>query len=256
MANQNSKSKNKKNTTKASTNSKKVTSNKDVKKDTKVVAKSENKKVEAKKVEAKNVDNKKAKIKKEISEIEVPKFEKKEKEKVHEKTSSKSKFSLTSKQKDIILIVLVVVLLIVAAIVTSNKDSKVDIELPVALEGDAGFNEITYSNYLEKIDSNEPFLVVIVKDGCGYCEMYEPILKEVADEYNLPINYINLTNLSEEEYNDLAQSNAYLKKNQWGTPTTLFMLGDSVIDSIGGYVDKDKFVDFVKENFVVNEDAE
>ena len=255
MANQNSKSKNKKNTTKASTNSKKVTSNKDVKKDTKVVAKSENKKVEAKKVNNKKVEAKKD-VKKEVSKIEVPKFEKKEKEKVQEKTSSKSKFSLTAKQKDIILIALVVVLLIVAAIVTGNKDSKVDIELPVALEGDAGFNEITYSNYLEKIDSNEPFLVVIVKDGCGYCEMYEPILKEVADEYNLPINYINLTNLSEEEYNDLAQSNAYLKKNQWGTPTTLFMLGDSVIDSIGGYVDKDKFVDFVKENFVVNEDAE
>ena len=247
MANQNSKSKNKKNTTKASTNSKKVTSNKDVKKDTKVVAKSENKKVEAKKVNNKKVEAKKD-VKKEVSKIEVPKFEKKEKEKVHEKTSSKSKFSLTAKQKDIILIALVVVLLIVAAIVTGNKDSKVDIELPVALEGDAGFNEITYSNYLEKIDSNEPFLVVIVKDGCGYCEMYEPILKEVADEYNLPINYINLTNLSEEEYNNLAQSNAYLKKNQWGTPTTLFMLGDSVIDSIGGYVDKDKFVDFVKEN--------
>lgn len=255
MANQNSKSKNKKNTTKASTNSKKVTSNKDVKKDTKVVAKSENKKVEAKKVNNKKVEAKKD-VKKEVSKIEVPKFEKKEKEKVHEKTSSKSKFSLTAKQKDIILIALVVVLLIVAAIVTGNKDSKVDIELPVALEGDAGFNEITYSNYLEKIDSNEPFLVVIVKDGCGYCEMYEPILKEVADEYNLPINYINLTNLSEGDYNDLAQSNAYLKKNQWGTPTTLFMLGDSVIDSIGGYVDKDKFVDFVKENFVVNEDAE
>lgn len=255
MANQNSKSKNKKNTTKASTNSKKVTSNKDVKKNTKVVAKSENKKVEAKKVNNKKVEAKKD-VKKEVSKIEVPKFEKKEKEKIHEKTSSKSKFSLTAKQKDIILIALVVVLLIVAAIVTGNKDSKVDIELPVALEGDVGFNEITYSNYLEKIDSNEPFLVVIVKDGCGYCEMYEPILKEVADEYNLPINYINLTNLSEEEYNDLAQSNAYLKKNQWGTPTTLFMLGDSVIDSIGGYVDKDKFVDFVKENFVVNEDAE
>lgn len=255
MANQNSKSKNKKNTTKASTNSKKVTSNKDVKKDTKVVAKSENKKVEAKKVNNKKVEAKKD-VKKEVSKIEVPKFEKKEKEKVQEKTNSKSKFSLTAKQKDIILVALVVVLLIVAAIVTGNKDSKVDIELPVALEGDAGFNEITYSNYLEKIDSNEPFLVVIVKDGCGYCEMYEPILKEVADEYNLPINYINLTNLTEEEYNDLAQSNAYLKKNQWGTPTTLFMLGDSVIDSIGGYVDKDKFVDFVKENFVVNEDAE
>lgn len=255
MANQNSKNKNKKNINKANTNSKKVTSNKDVKKDTKVVAKSENKKVEAKKVNNKKIEAKND-IKREISEIEVPKFEKKEKEKVQEKVGSKSKFSLTAKQKDIILVALVVVLLIVAAIVTSNRESKVDIELPVALEGDAGFNEITYSTYLEKIDSNEPFLVVIVKDGCGYCEMYEPILEEVADEYNLPINYINLTNLTEEEYNDLAQSNTYLKKNQWGTPTTLFMLGDSVVDSIGGYVEKDKFVEFVKENFVVNEDAE
>ena len=255
MANQNSKNKNKKNTPKANTNSKKVTSNKDVKKDTKVTTKSENKKVEAKKVNNKKGETKKD-IQKEISEIEVPKFEKKEKEKVQEKTSSKSKISLTAKQKDILLVVLVVVLLIVAAIVTGNKETKLDIELPVALEGDAGFNEITYSNYLEKIDSNEPFLVVIVKDGCGYCEMYEPILKEVADEYNLPINYINLSNLSEEEYTELAKSNSYLKNNQWGTPTTLFMLGDSVIDSIGGYVEKEKLVNFVKENFVVNEDAE
>ena len=255
MANQNSKSKNKKNTTKASTNSKKVTSNKDVKKDTKVVAKSENKKVEAKKVNNKKVEAKKD-VKKEVSKIEVPKFEKKEKEKLHEKTSSKSKFSLTAKQKDIILIALVVVLLIVAAIVTGNKDSKVDIELPVAVEGEAGTKTISYTEYEELMNSNKPFLMVIIQDGCGYCEMYEPVVEEVANELGIPVNYLNLTNLSSEESNKLSKSNSYLKKNQWGTPTTLFMLGDSVIDSIGVYVDKDKFVDFVKENFVVNEDAE
>ena len=192
-------------------------------------------------------------VKKENVKVEQIAKEVKVEEKKEVKTKEKKSFSLTSKQKDIILILLVVVLLVVACIVTSTKkESKVDIELPVALEGDAGFNEITYSNYLEKIDSNEPFLVVIVKDGCGYCEMYEPILKEVADEYNLPINYINLTNLSEEEYNNLAQSNAYLKKNQWGTPTTLFMVGDKVIDSIGQYVEKDDFVSFVKENIKVD----
>ena len=31
------------------------------------------------------------------------------------------------------------------------------------------------------------------------------------------------------------------------------MYGKSVIDSISGYVDKDEFVDFVKENFKVEE---
>lgn len=238
MAKENNSNKNKKNTNKVNTNGKKNAHN-----NTKVVTNSTNKKNEVKKD-----------IKREISSIEVPKFEKKEK--VQEKNSNKSNFSLTAKQKDIILIALVVILLVVVGLVTSNKKEKVDIELPVALAGEAGFNEIGYSDYLNKIESNEPFLVVIVKDGCGYCEMYEPILEEVAGEYNLPINYINLTNISEDEYNDLAKSNSYLKKNQWGTPTTLFMVGDTVVDSIGGYVDKDKFLEFVNDNFVVNNDAE
>lgn len=238
MAKENNSNKNKKNTNKVNTNGKK-----NAYKNTKVVTNSTNKKNEVKKD-----------IKREISSIEVPKFEKKEK--VQEKNSNRGNFSLTAKQKDIILIALVVILLVVVGLVTSNKKEKVDIELPVALAGEAGFNEIGYSDYLNKIESNEPFLVVIVKDGCGYCEMYEPILEEVAGEYNLPINYINLTNISEDEYNDLAKSNSYLKKNQWGTPTTLFMVGDTVVDSIGGYVDKDKFLEFVNDNFVVNNDAE
>lgn len=238
MAKENNSNKNKKNTNKVNTNGKKNAHN-----NTKVVTNSTNKKNEVKKD-----------IKREISSIEVPKFEKKEK--VQEKNSNKGNFSLTAKQKDIILIALVVILLVVVGLITSNKKEKVDIELPVALAGEAGFNEIGYSDYLNKIESNEPFLVVIVKDGCGYCEMYEPILEKVAGEYNLPINYINLTNISEDEYNDLAKSNSYLKKNQWGTPTTLFMVGDTVVDSIGGYVDKDKFLEFVNDNFVVNNDAE
>lgn len=168
----------------------------------------------------------------------------------------KKSFSLTNTQKDIVLVLLVVVLLVVALFVTSNKEPKLDVELPVALEGTTGFNEISYSEYEEKISSKEPFLVIIVKDGCGYCEMYEPIVEEVAGEYNLPINYINLTNLTEEEYNELSSSNSYLKRNQWGTPTTLFMIGDKVVDSIGGYVEKDTFVEFISKNFKVEKDGE
>lgn len=234
MANQNSKNKNKKTTNKkGSTTSKKV-----VAKETKKEEKKEVKKVDTKKKEV---------IAKEIKK-EVPIAEKVKKE--------RKSFSLTSKQKDIVLIILVAILLIVALVVTNNKEPKIDIELPVALTGEKGFNEITYSEYLEKIDSEKPFLVAIVKDGCGYCEMYEPILEEVAEEYSMPINYINLTHLTDEEYSALSSSNSYLKKNQWGTPTTLFMYGTTVVDSIGGYVEKDSVVKFVEENFKVEKNAE
>ena len=145
------------------------------------------------------------------------------------------------------------VLLVVACIVTSTKkESKVDIELPVAVEGVAGTKTISYTEYEELMNSNKPFLMVIIQDGCGYCEMYEPVVEEVANELGIPVNYLNLTNLSSEESNKLSKSNSYLKKNQWGTPTTLFMVGDKVIDSIGQYVDKDTFVSFVKENIKVD----
>lgn len=234
MANKNAKNKtNKKN----NTNNKKVNSNQ----------KNTNKKVTS------NNNVKKENIKKENIKVEEiakeVKVEEKKVVKEEVKAKDKKSFSLTSKQKDIILILLVVVLLIVACIVTSTKkESKVDIELPVAVEGEAGTKTISYTEYEELINSNKPFLMVIIQDGCGYCEMYEPVVEEVANELGIPVNYLNLTNLSSEESNKLSKSNSYLKKNQWGTPTTLFMVGDKVIDSIGQYVDKDTFVSFVKEN--------
>ena len=224
---------------------------------------SKNKKVNNKNVQTKKQSNAKQNVKKIEKKVETKKTVKKEEVKVEEITPNvqekvvkeKKSFSLTSKQKDLILILLVVVLLIVALFVTMKKEPELDIELPIALQGEAGFTEITYSEYEEKMNTEAPFLVVVVRDGCGYCEMYEPILEEVAGEYKIPIYYINMSNLSSEEYTALGTSNSYFKKNQgkWGTPTTLFMYGKSVIDSISGYVEKDEFVDFVKENFKVEE---
>lgn len=235
MANKNAK--NKTNNNKKNNTNKKVTNNNQ---------KNVNKKVTSKE----NVKKENVNVEQVAKEVKV---EEKKAVKEEVKTKEKKSFSLTSKQKDIILILLVVVLLVVACIVTSTKkESKVDIELPVAVEGEAGTKTISYTEYEELMNSNKPFLMVIIQDGCGYCEMYEPVVEEVANELGIPINYLNLTNLSSEESNKLSKSNSYLKKNQWGTPTTLFMVGDKVIDSIGQYVEKDDFVSFVKENIKVD----
>lgn len=240
MANQSSKNKNTKKVNNKGGQNKNTNKQNTKKVDTKASVKKEN----AKKVETKNIVHEEVKVK----EI-VPKVEEVKEEKV---VKEKKSFSLTSKQKDLILILLVVVLLVVALFVTMKKTPKLDIELPITLQGEVGFTEITYSEYEEKMNAKEPFLVIIVRDGCGYCEMYEPVVEEVANELGISVNYLNLTNLSSEESNKLSKSNSYLKKNQWGTPTTLFMVGDKVIDSIGQYVDKDTFVSFVKENIKVD----
>lgn len=154
------------------------------------------------------------------------------------------------KKGDLILIGGVILIILLCFLVFKTESNK--IEVPVKLEGDAGFIDITYAEYEEKIDSEKPFMVVIVNDGCGYCEMYIPVIEEVVSEYKLPIYKLNLANLTNDEYNKLSNSNSYLKRKM-GTPTTLLMQGSQVIDSIGGYTEKDSVVDFIEENVVLED---
>ena len=83
--------------------------------------------------------------------------------------------------------------------------------------------------------------------------MYMPILEEYAKEKQIAVTYIDTDTLTEDEFNELSTTNKYLKKNNWGTPTTLFMLGDRVIDVIGGYVEKDSIDSFFKDRVVMGE---
>ena len=236
MANQNSKKKT--NTNNKKNNTKKVNTSTKTK---------ENKNTNTTK-KAEKVNNT---SKKEIKKVTIKEELKVEKVAEPKVTKEKKKFELTSKQRDIILVLLVAVVLVIALVLTGGK--KLDIELPIALEGTAGFNEITYAEYEEKLNTEAPFVVVIKRDGCSFCEKYDPVVSEVANEYGLPISYINLSNLTTEEQSALSRSNSYLRKEQWGTPTTLFMYGNTVVDSIGGYVEKEEFIEFVKENFVVED---
>lgn len=157
------------------------------------------------------------------------------------------------KKTDILLII--AVLAIIAVSVLSNKGTlkEEEIEFPLELAGEVGLNEISYDTYKEMVDNGDAFILVIERTGCSWCQQYMPIVSEVADEKKIAIVYLNTDNLSETDLNDLETSNRYLKKNQWGTPTTIFMLGERIVDSIGGYVDKDKFLSFIADRVVIGE---
>jgi len=151
------------------------------------------------------------------------------------------------KKTDIGLIIGVVIVIVIALIVgNSNKNN--DIELPLTLAGNFGVNEITYDEYEKYLEDEENILVIIIQTGCSHCENFLPVVQEVVGEYQIPVMTINITNLTQDEYTKLSQSNRYLKTQNWGTPTTLLLHGSTVVDSIGGEVDKDTFVEFIKEN--------
>ena len=157
------------------------------------------------------------------------------------------------KKTDFILIGLVLVLIIVGVVSSKGTVAEEEIEFPLTLSGEVGLHEITYNEYNNMVKNGKAFVVVIERTGCSYCQMYMPIMEEVAKEQKIAVTYINTDNLSEEDLNELSTKNKYLKKNQWGTPTTLFMLGDRIVDSISGYVEKESIEAFFKDRVVVGE---
>jgi len=157
------------------------------------------------------------------------------------------------KKSDIALIVGVILVILISFFAfTSNEDK---IEKPIKIEGTPGVIDIEYSEYEDMIEDEEAFVVMIVNDGCSYCEAFEPIMTEVADEYQIPVYSINLANLDSNEYQSLSKSNTYLKRNKWGTPTTLVMKGNTVVDALGGYTAKESLISFFEENIVLNNET-
>jgi predicted bacteriocin transport accessory protein len=155
------------------------------------------------------------------------------------------------KKSDLLLIGAVLVIIIISMFSSKGMKTLEDIDFPLELVGDAGMHQITYKNYENFVSNGDAFIVVIERAGCSYCIQYMPIVEAVAKEKNIPLYYIDTDTLSDEDMNKLSTTNDYLKKNDWGTPTTLFMLGDRVIDSISGYVNKDTLLEFIDGRVVI-----
>ena len=157
------------------------------------------------------------------------------------------------KKTDFILLGIVIAIIAVAIISTKGNLKEEEIKYPLALAGEVGLNEITYDEYEKMVNNGDAFIVIIERTSCGYCQKYMPLVEEVAKEKKIAINYLNTDNMSQEEVNKLSTTNKYLKRNDWGTPTTLFMLGDRIVDSIGGYVEKDSIEKFLEGRVVFGE---
>lgn len=157
------------------------------------------------------------------------------------------------KKSDLILVGAVLAIVVLAIFSTKGTKAEEEINYPLTLAGDAGLQQITYSDYESKVENGDAFIVIIERAGCSYCVQYMPIVEEVANEKKIPIYYIDTDTLSEDEFNLLSSTNSYLKRNNWGTPTTLFMLGDRVLDNISGYVDKASVLSFLDGKVVMGE---
>lgn len=113
---------------------------------------------------------------------------------------------------------------------------------------EAGFNEVTLSEYLDLVKSSEKSIILVARPTCGYCQQFTPILKQAMEDMNLTINYIDTDKFSEDDWTPFTESLDYLKSEQWGTPLTLIVQNGEAIAENNGYVELDTIKEFFTNN--------
>ena len=105
---------------------------------------------------------------------------------------------------------------------------------------------ISYSDLINKMEKNETFFFIVVRDGCSHCENFIPKVEEVLDEYDIVGYKLN--------YSELSKEDDELFYNKFGvdsTPTTIFIKDGkevSLLQRIEGNVSKEKFKKRIENN--------
>lgn len=120
---------------------------------------------------------------------------------------------------------------------------------------------IDLEEYEELVSKSKTHIVVVGQTTCSHCIAIKPALNKVAKEYNLTINYLNLTEMTEGEYNDFSLSLKqieyndpdFVEKGSFGTPLTLIIENGKVKDYISGQRTKSQLVREFKKNGLISE---
>jgi predicted bacteriocin transport accessory protein len=129
------------------------------------------------------------------------------------------------------------------------KETKlVDVDTEIEEEG---LIEIGYSKY-EEVLKKKSSVVVIGQTNCSHCTKAKPYYKEIAEENNIVIYYLDFTKLSGSEQNKLMTSNNYFIENpEFGTPTMLVVKSGKVTNKEQGFRSKDTTTSFLRMEGII-----
>ncbi len=121
------------------------------------------------------------------------------------------------------------------------------------------FTDITVDEYLELMKNEEKQIVYLAKQGCGWCEKENPIIKKLGTEYNLKIYRLDATNFFDNATNQYTEDGKkFINSNEiysegYGTPNTLIVQNGDIVDGVYQYVDEDGLLELFKNNGFINE---
>ena len=120
---------------------------------------------------------------------------------------------------------------------------------------------INYDEYDELINDSGTHIIVIGQTTCSHCIAFKPALNSVAEDYDLTINYLNITEISEDEYNNFSESlntieyndPDFVESGSFGTPLTLIVENGKVTRYVSGQRTKSQLVKEFKKAELISE---
>lgn len=117
--------------------------------------------------------------------------------------------------------------------------------------GNPKYTEINYEQLKQKLDNKDTFVLLLGSDTCSACASYEKTMSKVMKDTKVEIFYVNLHNLSEEDY-----SKIYSKFVVTSTPTTIFIKDGeetSTYNRIVGAAKYEDVIDSLKKHGYIGE---
>lgn len=154
-------------------------------------------------------------------------------------------------------IVLLIALLIICACINPNGkpsnnstsiiEKAIEESSAVKETEQKDFIEINIDEYLNKYNGEEKFLVLVARPTCHYCQIAEPILRNISYKYDININYLNTDNFQNDDAQKFIQSDEFFS-NGFGTPMLLIVSNGRIDDMVDGVTDKKHYEEFLKNN--------
>ena len=135
---------------------------------------------------------------------------------------------------------------LIVSLTTSNgsKDTDTNTQEEETTGYDTSAFKAIKPKEIESLSSGKTIVVWIGFQECQFCQKYAPLLTQVTKEYNITANYIDISTITEDEFNVITSLTG---KGDWaefaasftGTPFTLIIKNNKVVGGINGYVDAD-----------------
>ena len=199
---------------------------------------------------SKNNVNKNIKAKKDVenNKVELPTVELK-------KTKNDKIVLSTNTLYTIIGLVILVIVVVLCIFITpnngtysennnNNNEPIVQEEIPESKRKE--LNSINIEQYLEMLKGAETKVIYIGRPTCGHCVRQKPIMENIKFEYDVEINYLNTDEFDENAMNQLISSNEYFSEG-FGTPLTLIVKDNKIVDKAVGETSKEEMVDLFKK---------